>query len=104
MLIPFDQLSEDALQGLIEEYVTREGTDYGHQDYSMTDKVAGVLAQLQRGEAVIHFDSYMQSCTILNRQQALRMQHQAELADNEAHSLENESQLIVDDTGGYSSY
>ncbi len=66
-LIPYQQLSEDALQGLIEEYVTREGTDYGHQDYSLADKVAAVLGQLQRGEAQIQYDSVMHSCTIVPR-------------------------------------
>ena len=69
MQIPYDQLSDDALQGLIEEYVTREGTDYGHQEYSLAEKVAGVRKQLQRGEAVIYFDSYLQSCTIVSRHQ-----------------------------------
>ncbi|MBW2654812.1 MAG: YheU family protein [Deltaproteobacteria bacterium] len=27
--IPYNQLSPEALQGVIEEFVTRDGTDYG---------------------------------------------------------------------------
>ncbi|MCW8885441.1 MAG: YheU family protein [Motiliproteus sp.] len=69
MEIPYQQLSEEALQGLIEEYVTREGTDYGHANYSLADKVAAVLRQLQRGEAIIHFDSYMNTCNIIPKDQ-----------------------------------
>ncbi len=65
MEIPYQQLSEDALQGLIEEYVTREGTDYGHGDHSLADKVATVHRQLQRGDAIIHYDYYMQTCNII---------------------------------------
>lgn len=29
MMVPWDQLSAEALRGLIEEFVTRDGTDYG---------------------------------------------------------------------------
>jgi len=67
MEIPWQQLSSDALEGLIEEYVTREGTDYGHAEYSLADKVAQVRRQLERGEAVIRYDSYLQSCTLQRR-------------------------------------
>ncbi|WP_210395704.1 YheU family protein [Motiliproteus sediminis] len=67
MEIPWRELSPEALDGLIEEFVTREGTDYGHQDYSLDDKVAQVRRQLECGEAVILFDSYLQSCTLERR-------------------------------------
>ncbi|HEY5717566.1 MAG TPA: YheU family protein [Motiliproteus sp.] len=67
MEIPWQELSGDALDGLIEEFVTREGTDYGHEDYSLADKVAQVRRQLHRGEAVIVYDSYLQSCTLQRR-------------------------------------
>lgn len=69
MKIPYDQLSSEALQGLLEEFVGREGTDYGDYQYSLQDKVEQVRAQLQRGEVVICYDSYLQSCTLLTRQQ-----------------------------------
>lgn len=65
--IPWRSLSADALDGLIEEYVTREGTDYGHQDYSLKDKVAAVRRQVESGEVLIHYDSYMQSCTLVKK-------------------------------------
>ncbi|MEH6470217.1 MAG: YheU family protein [Halopseudomonas sp.] len=68
MKIPYDQLSPDALQGLIEEFVGREGTDYGDQEYSMQDKVDQVRQQLERGKVVICYDSYLQSFTIVTEQ------------------------------------
>jgi uncharacterized protein len=55
--IPYEQLSKDALRGLVEEFVTREGTDYGHSDRSLDAKVASVMRQLELKEAVVVFDS-----------------------------------------------
>jgi uncharacterized protein YheU (UPF0270 family) len=54
--IPHTELSGGALQGVIESFVLREGTDYGARDFSLEQKVAHVLAQLERGEARILFD------------------------------------------------
>ncbi|RDE22448.1 YheU family protein [Motiliproteus coralliicola] len=84
MQIPHDQLSADALQGLLEEFVTREGTDYGDVNYSLADKVDQVRQQLQAGDVVICFDSYMQSCTLMTRQQYRRWSEQQFDPDNEA--------------------
>jgi uncharacterized protein YheU (UPF0270 family) len=54
--IPFDSLSPDALRGLVEEFVTRDGTDYGVREKDIEAKVHDVLRQLERGEARIVFD------------------------------------------------
>jgi uncharacterized protein YheU (UPF0270 family) len=63
-----DQLSPSALRGLVEEYVSREGTDYGPGDWTLEDKVAQVLRQLERGEARIVFDLELQSASIVTVQ------------------------------------
>lgn len=68
MMIPYQQLSAEALQGLLEEFVCREGTDYGEQDYSLQDKIEQVRQQLQAGKVVICYDSYLQSFSILTEQ------------------------------------
>lgn len=60
-----DQLSPGALRGLVEEYVTREGTDYGHEDWELEEKVAQVFGQLERGEARIVFDLEQGSASIV---------------------------------------
>lgn len=54
--IPHSELSADALRGVIESYVLREGTEYGAQDFTLDEKVEQVLRQLQRKEAQILFD------------------------------------------------
>ena len=63
--IPYDQLSPDALQGVIEEFVTRDGTDYGEVEISLETKISRVLDQLKSGKAVIVFDQKTETCTIL---------------------------------------
>jgi len=56
VVIPHTELSEEALRGVLESFVLREGTEYGERDFSLDQKVAQVTRQLQRGEARIVFD------------------------------------------------
>jgi len=70
MIIPYEQLSPDALQGLIEEFITREGTDYGWEEVPLATKVAQVQRQLQRREVVIVFDEKTESVSLLPRRDA----------------------------------
>ncbi|MFO0691816.1 MAG: YheU family protein [Myxococcota bacterium] len=58
-------LSAEALQGLVEEFVSREGTDYGHADRSLESKVRDVLRQLEDGEARIVFDLTTETASIV---------------------------------------
>jgi len=53
--IPYKQLSSEALQGIIEEFVTRDGTDYGEVEVSLETKVTQIHSQLKSGKAVIVF-------------------------------------------------
>jgi uncharacterized protein YheU (UPF0270 family) len=54
--VDFRALSPDALRGLLEEFVTREGTDYGLKESDFDDKVRDVERQLESGQARIVFD------------------------------------------------
>lgn len=67
MLIPHQALQPDTLRAVIEEFITREGTDYGEQEFSLAQKVEQVLAQLQRGEVVIVYSEQYESCTLMPR-------------------------------------
>jgi len=67
VIVSYTELSPDALQGVIESFVLREGTDYGMHDYSLEQKVAHVLRQLQRKEAQIVFDPNTESIDIVVR-------------------------------------
>ncbi len=64
MIIPHRLLSPEALRGVIEAFVTREGTDYGAQEVSLATKVFQVQQQLDAGTAVLVYDEDTESCTI----------------------------------------
>lgn len=63
--IPYDQLSTKALRGVIEEFVTRDGTDYGEIEVPLETRINQVLGQLKSKKAVIVFDQATETCTIL---------------------------------------
>lgn len=65
MKIPLEELSEDALAGIIESFVLREGTDYGEREVSFSAKCAQVRRELQVGRAFIDFDPVEGSVNIL---------------------------------------
>ena len=65
--IPWRELSSDALTGVIEEFVTREGTEYGSRDVDLATKVAQVRRQLERGEVLVFFDTEASSCQLVHR-------------------------------------
>lgn len=72
MQIPHTALSPEALQNLLEEFVTREGTDYGLHAYSLDDKVKQVRRQIETGRAVILYDPHSSSCHIEVRERVER--------------------------------
>lgn len=63
--VPYTQLSAEALQGVIESFVLREGTEYGERDFTLDEKRLHVMHQLERGEAQIMFDPQSQSVDIV---------------------------------------
>jgi uncharacterized protein YheU (UPF0270 family) len=63
--ILYDQLNPETLQGVIEEFVTRDGTDYGEIEVSLETKISQVLGQLKSKKAVIVFDQGSETCNIL---------------------------------------
>ena len=70
MKIPHRQISPDTLYSLVEEFVTRSGTDYGEHEISLTQKVEQVMRQLDNGHAVVVFDVATETCSILSAAEA----------------------------------
>jgi hypothetical protein len=68
--IPHASLSPAALAGLVEEFITREGTDYGATEVSLDAKREGVLRQITAGDVQIIFDVDEQSTTLVRRGEA----------------------------------
>ena len=66
MVIPHTTLDSETLDRIIESFVLREGTDYGHRDFSIANKIAAVRRQLDRGEACLTWDTELESCNIVS--------------------------------------
>lgn len=67
MIIPWQQVSPETLENVIEAFVLREGTDYGEQELSLTEKVANVRRQLQQGEVVLVWSELHKSVNIMRK-------------------------------------
>lgn len=65
MEVPRDALSYEALQGIIQSFILREGTDYGAEEVSLKSKVLQVEKQLGRGEIKIVFDPDSESVSLI---------------------------------------
>tara|TARA_Y100001934_G_C11736495_1_gene488291 strand:- start:32 stop:262 length:231 start_codon:yes stop_codon:yes gene_type:complete len=70
--IPYEELEQDTLRALIEEFVTREGTDYGHSEVSLETKVKDVLEQLIGRRAFVTFDPESETATIVTKEVAVQ--------------------------------
>jgi uncharacterized protein YheU (UPF0270 family) len=67
IVVPHTELSPDALMGVIQSFVLREGTDYGANEVDFDTKVMQVRRQLERREAEIVFDQNTESIDIVLR-------------------------------------
>jgi uncharacterized protein len=63
-IIPVDRLSPEALQGVIEEFILRDGTDYGVIEAPRETKFRQVKHKLENGLAVLVFDDATETINI----------------------------------------
>ena len=70
ILVPPDRMPADTLQALLEEYASRDGTDYGEVELSLEQKVANLVGQLQREDIHIVYDTLGEQWDIVPREQA----------------------------------
>ena len=63
-IIPAGRLSPGALRSVIEEYISRDGTDYGEKEVSLETKVRQVKSQLEKGSAILIFDDEAETTNI----------------------------------------
>jgi uncharacterized protein YheU (UPF0270 family) len=62
--IPVNKLSPEALQGVIEEFISRNGTDYGAIEASWETNFRQVKYKLENGSAVLIFDDETETTNI----------------------------------------
>ncbi len=63
MRIPIGSLDEDTLRRVVEEYVSRDGTDFSDMDA----RVGRVLGWLRSGQAELHFDGETRTTNIVTK-------------------------------------
>ena len=72
--IPREALSDEALQGIIESFILREGTDYGREEVALATKIEQIERQLERGDVQIVFDPNTESVGIVTAHEWAKMQ------------------------------
>jgi|TARA_B110000091_G_scaffold146943_1_gene156573 hypothetical protein len=71
MIIPIEELSNETLTAILEEFVLREGTEYGAEDVSLNNKIAQIKEQLTQGSVVLVYSELHETVNILPKEQFL---------------------------------
>lgn len=67
--VPYEQLPPETLRKVIEDLVTRDGTDYGDIEKTLEQKAAALLKLLERGEAKLVVDLATESIGLMTREE-----------------------------------
>ena len=67
ILVPWETLSGEALQSIVETFILREGTDYGRTEYSLEEKTLSVMHQVKSAQASIVYDDEIETCNIVTQ-------------------------------------
>ena len=63
--IPIESLDRSIIFSIIEEFVLREGTDYGAYEVNFQSKIDEIYRKLKSDECSISYDEFTESCTII---------------------------------------
>ena len=63
--IPFNQIDPETLQRMIQEFVTRDGADWGEAGGTLEEKVEQVLKQLRSKKIKVVFDLTSQTANLV---------------------------------------
>jgi uncharacterized protein len=63
--VPLERVDADVVRRVAEEFVTRDGTDYGAAEKTLDQKVADVRRDLERGRATIVYDAVSDTINIV---------------------------------------
>ncbi|MCO4773904.1 MAG: YheU family protein [Deltaproteobacteria bacterium] len=59
MEIPYESLAAETLRAVLEEFCTREGTEYGEVEMTLDDKVQLLFGQLRSGKAGLVYEAHL---------------------------------------------
>jgi len=71
--VPPSRVPEDSLRGLLEEFASRDGTDYGASETPLDERVRQLRRRLNAGEVALLFDVDSETWDLLPRDDARRM-------------------------------
>ena len=71
LIIPYLQLSSAALEALLQEIVTRVGTDYGSTEIPIQKKVEQIKSGLISQHMYIVFEPESETCSIIDKATAV---------------------------------
>jgi uncharacterized protein len=65
--IPPEKLSAEIMAAIIEDFIQREGTDYGLVEISAEKKLEQILKQIKRGDVKVVFDQTAESVSLITK-------------------------------------
>lgn len=70
LLVPLDRLAPATLLGLLQEFASRDGTDYGERELTLEEKVADLRRQLAAGSLALVYDTETETWDLVDAEQA----------------------------------
>lgn len=72
--IPTARLAPDTLTALLEEFASRDGTDYGLREHSLEEKAGRLRRQLDNGELALVYDLDSEQYDLCNRERLAELE------------------------------
>jgi uncharacterized protein YheU (UPF0270 family) len=67
--VPLERVDGGVLNSMLEDYASRDGTDYGARELELAEKVANLQAQLRSGSLAIVYDLASEQWDLLPQEQ-----------------------------------
>ncbi|MEM9256144.1 MAG: YheU family protein [Pseudomonadota bacterium] len=71
--IPHERLSPDALAAMLEEFASRDGTDYGEREIALPEKVEQLRKLLKSGELLVLFQPESEQWDLVTKDEAVSL-------------------------------
>jgi uncharacterized protein YheU (UPF0270 family) len=68
--IPPSRLTPEVLDALLQEFASRDGTDYGEREHSLSEKAAQLRSQLIARELALLYDGDSEEWDLVSRDKA----------------------------------
>lgn len=76
IVIPPDRLSNEVLEQMVEEFILREGTDYGAVEVGLPRKKEQVNSALKSGHVLIFFNPDLETTTLMRKEEFIKLDRQ----------------------------